>query len=75
MSKIDLNTDEFLNLRFFKYLNNYCDISLFNSDLFLRQNLMNIYLFHILNHVLIRKEEIEINNLIEKVLKKKIKVK
>ena len=72
MSKIDLNTDEFLNLRFFKYLNNYCDISLFNSDLFLRQNLMNIYLFHILNHVLIRKEEIEINNLIEKVLKKKL---
>jgi len=60
------------NLRFFKYLSNYHDISVINSDLFLRQNLMNIYLFHILNHLLIRKEEIEINNFLEKVLKSKL---
>lgn len=69
--KIDLNSEEFFNLRFFKYLTNYSDISLVNSDLFLRQNLMNIYLFHIINHILIRNEEIEVNNHLEKVLKAK----
>lgn len=70
--KVDLNLEEFFNLRFFKYINNYSDINICNSDLFLRQNLMNIYLFHMLNHILVRKEEIEINNLIEKVMKNKL---
>ncbi len=32
---------------------------------------MNLYLFHIINHLLIRKEEIEINNYLERVLKNK----
>jgi len=63
--------EELFNLRFFKYLTNYSDINLINSDLYLRQNLMNTYLFHILNHLLIRKEEIEINNFIERILKSK----
>lgn len=69
--RLDLNTEELFNLRFFKYLTNYSDITITNSDLFLRQGLMNIYLFHILNHLLIRKEEIEINNCLERLLKNK----
>jgi len=69
--RLDLNSEELLNLRFFKYLNNYSDVTITNSDLFLRQGLMNIYLFHILNHLLIRKEEIQINNCLERILKNK----
>lgn len=69
--KLDLNQEELLNLRFFKYLSNYSDIIITNSDLFLRQGLMNLYLFHILNHLLMRKEEVEINNYLERMLKNK----
>ena len=53
---------------FYKYCNNYRDIQLCCNNLEIRENLMKIYLFHIINHVLKRKEEIEINDNIEKII-------
>jgi hypothetical protein len=36
----------------------------------MRGKLMNVYLFHIINHMMKRKEEIEINNRIEKLIER-----
>jgi hypothetical protein len=63
----DLDMSENFNLRVFKYLDSYKDIYLNTSNLEMRQKLMNIYLFHILNHMFKRKEEIEVNNKLEKI--------
>jgi hypothetical protein len=68
----DLDISENFYPRIFKYLDNYRDIYLNNSDLAIRQNFMNTYLFHILNHVLKRKEEIEVNNKLEKIYNTKV---
>lgn len=69
-SKLDLNFSEFFNFRFFKYLDSYSDVLLQHSDLQMRGKLMNVYLFHIINHMMKRKEEIEINNRIEKLIER-----
>ena len=53
---------------FYKYLYSYRDIQISLSDLEIRTNLMKIYIFHILNHIMKRKEEIEINDIIEKLI-------
>jgi len=53
---------------FYKYLYCYRDIQISLSDLEIRTNLMKIYIFHILNHIMKRKEEIEINDIIEKLI-------
>lgn len=71
LNKIDLNFSENFNYRLFKYLDSYSDIYLTSSDLFLRQKIMNMYIFHILNHMMKRKEEIEVNNRIEKLIERK----
>ena len=53
---------------FYKYLSNYKDIQVNYMDSEVRKNLMKIYLFHILNHLLKRKEEIELNDNIDKII-------
>jgi len=70
VKKIELSTPDYFNLKMFKYLDNYSDLYFTSSDLMLRHKLMNVYIFHILNHVLKRKEEIEINNRIEKLIER-----
>lgn len=64
----ELNNSESFNYRIFKYLDNYSDLILSHSDLQIRQQLMNVYLFHIVNHFLKRNEEIEINNKIQNLI-------
>ena len=53
---------------FYKYLSNYKDIQVNYNDSEIRKSLMKIYLFHILNHLLKRKEEIELNDNIDKII-------
>ena len=53
---------------FYKYLSNYKDIQVNWNDSEIRKNLMKIYLFHILNHLMKRKEEIELNDNIDKII-------
>ena len=53
---------------FYKYLSNYKDIQVNWNDAEIRKNLMKIYLFHILNHLMKRKEEIELNDNIDKII-------
>ena len=53
---------------FYKYLSSYKDIQVSWPDSEIRKNLMKIYLFHILNHLLKRKEEIELNDNIDKII-------
>ena len=53
---------------FYKYLSSYKDIQLSWTDSEKRETLMKIYLFHILNHLLKRKEEIELNDNIDKII-------
>ena len=53
---------------FYKYLSSYKDIQVNYSDSEIRKCLMKIYLFHILNHLLKRKEEIELNDNIDKII-------
>ena len=53
---------------FYKYLDSYKDIQVNWNNLEIRTNLMKIYLFHILNHILKRKEEIELNDNIDKII-------
>ena len=53
---------------FYKYLSSYKDIQVCWPDSEIRKNLMKIYLFHILNHLLKRKEEIELNDNIDKII-------
>ena len=67
-NKLDIHDLENFYPIFYKYLNSYRDIQLSLSDLEIRTNLMKIYIFHILNHVMKRKEEIELNNIIEKII-------
>ena len=55
------DNNNFLPL-FFKYLDNYRDIQINAGDYEKRHDMMKVYLFHILNHILKRKEEIEVNN-------------
>ena len=53
---------------FYKYLDCYKDIQVNWNNLEVRTKLMKIYLFHILNHILKRKEEIELNDNIDKII-------
>ena len=53
---------------FYKYLSSYKDIQVNYNDSEIRKSLMKIYLFHILNHLLKRKEEIELNDNIDKII-------
>ena len=53
---------------FYKYLDSYKDIQVNWNNLEIRTQLMKIYLFHILNHILKRKEEIELNDNIDKLI-------
>ena len=53
---------------FYKYLDCYKDIQVNWNNLEIRTKLMKIYLFHILNHILKRKEEIELNDNIDKII-------
>ena len=53
---------------FYKYLSSYKDIQVNYNDSEIRMTLMKIYLFHILNHLLKRKEEIELNDNIDKII-------
>lgn len=53
---------------FYKYLDSYKDVQVSWDDIEIRTNLMKIYLFHILNHLMKRKEEIEINDNIDKII-------
>ena len=53
---------------FYKYLSSYKDIQVSWPDSEIRKNIMKIYLFHILNHLLKRKEEIELNDNIDKII-------
>ena len=53
---------------FYKYLDSYKDIQVNWNNLEIRTKLMKIYLFHILNHILKRKEEIELNDNIDKII-------
>ena len=53
---------------FYKYLSNYKDIQINWNEAEIRKNLMKIYLFHILNHLMKRKEEIELNDNIDKII-------
>ena len=53
---------------FYKYLSNYKDIQVNWNEAEIRKNLMKIYLFHILNHLMKRKEEIELNDNIDKII-------
>ena len=53
---------------FYKYLSSYIDIKVNYNDSEIRKSLMKIYLFHILNHLLKRKEEIELNDNIDKII-------
>ena len=53
---------------FYKYVSSYKDIQVNNPNPEIRNNLMKIYLFHILNHLLKRKEEIELNDNIDKMI-------
>ena len=53
---------------FYKYLDSYKDIQVNWNNLEIRTKLMKIYLFHILNHILKRKEEIELNDNIDKLI-------
>ena len=53
---------------FYKYLDIYKDIQVNWNNLEIRTKLMKIYLFHILNHILKRKEEIELNDNINKII-------
>ncbi len=69
-SQDDLNYSESFNFRIFKILDSYSDLSFAHSDLQLRQKMMKIYLFHILNHIMKRKEEIEYDDHIEKLIEK-----
>jgi hypothetical protein len=69
-SQEDLNFSEAFNFRVFKILDSYSDLSFAHSDLQLRQKMMKTYLFHILNHILKRKEEIEYDDHIEKLIEK-----
>ena len=53
---------------FYKYLDSYKDVQVSWNNLEVRTQLMKIYLFHILNHILKRKEEIELNDNIDKII-------
>ena len=53
---------------FYKYLDSYKDVQVSWNNLEIRTQLMKIYLFHILNHILKRKEEIELNDNIDKII-------
>ena len=53
---------------FYRYLDSYKDIQVNWNNLEIRTELMKIYLFHILNHILKRKEEIELNDNIDKII-------
>ena len=53
---------------FYKYLSSYKDIQVSWPDSEIRKNLVKVYLFHILNHLLKRKEEIELNDNIDKII-------
>ena len=53
---------------FYKYLSSYIDIKVNYNDSEIRKSLMKIYLFHILNHLLKRKEEIELNDNVDKII-------
>ena len=53
---------------FYKYLSSYKDIQVNYNDSEIRKSLMKIYLFHILNHLLKRKEEIELNDNVDKII-------
>ena len=57
---------------FYKYLDSYKDIQVNWNNLEIRTQLMKIYLFHILNHILKRKEEIELNDNIDKLINNKV---
>ena len=67
-NKFDIHDEKNFYPLFYKYCNNYRDIQFCCNNLEIRENLMKIYLFHIINHVLKRKEEIEINDNIEKII-------
>ena len=66
--KYDLFEKENFYPLFYKYLDSYKDIQVNWNNLEIRTDLMKIYLFHILNHILKRKEEIELNNNIDKLI-------
>ena len=66
--KFDIHDEKNFYPLFYKYCNNYRDIQFCCNNLEIRENLMKIYLFHIINHILKRKEEIEINDNIEKII-------
>ena len=66
--QLTYNSEESFYPLFFKYLDNYRDIQINQSDLEMRSQMMKIYLFHILNHIFKRKEQIEVNNNIDKII-------
>lgn len=62
--------DNWLHL-FYKYCDSYRDIQVCNSNIEIREEIMKVYLFHILNHLCKRKEEIEVNDVINKIVNSK----
>lgn len=64
--EIDLELDLNFNFRFFKYLESYNNIFFNSSDIVLRQELLSTYIFHILNHISKRKEQIQVNDAIHR---------
>ena len=66
--KMTQQSEENFYPMFYKYLDNYRDIQVNQSDLEMRTQMMKIYLFHILNHIFKRKEQIELNDNIDKIV-------